>query len=158
MVQMTRIARLAVASLLLLSSAKPVIAQQTIQVFDSVCMAPLIEACVKAWPPHSPSNPPSCPAGYVADPRGGCSRDDAFDGPAVAGRYETCQRRLETTAAAGQNGNQCIRNIPVDAFVSAQTELNSILRNDMRLLLNQFCQTYAAPNTDCNKLVPPKAQ
>jgi hypothetical protein len=33
-----------------------------------------------------------------------------------------------------------------------------ILRNDMRLLLNQFCQTYAAPNIDCSKLVPPNAQ
>jgi hypothetical protein len=146
---------------MLLAVAVSCPAQQVIQIFDSVCMAPLVDACVQQWPAKaesvtSPAALPECPPGYKSRAVGGgyeCLIDTQADGAAIAGRYIACQRRVESTPT----GQSCIRQIKMEQMLSAQTELNNTLKTDMRTLLHEFCNTYGTVGK-CDELLPKVAK
>jgi hypothetical protein len=130
---------------------------QVLQVYDSVCMTPLVDQCATThWPAHAGSivqGNTVCPSGYSWTFQQGCFLDTT-DAAAVAGRYEACRHIVESTPPA----QQCVRRIQIDRFLNSQTELNSTLQKDMRTLLNQFCKAYpTAPEqaANCDKVIPP---
>lgn len=164
MLRQTRIACLLGPLLLIAIPGIGCAADAVLQVFDGVCEAPIIAACVHNWPSKAPpvsytSDKPQCPLGYTvpnAPNVSNCYIDGVSDGAAISGRYLACKFQVEADGRA----QSCVRNVPVAQLLSAQQELNGTLLKDMRNLLSQFCETYATTpgaQTKCSAIAPPDA-
>ena len=64
-------------------------------------------------------------------------------------REEYCSIKID--AAPGED---CFRSIDFDKLIQTQAETNTILRQDMRLLLNQFCKSYSPKPEACDTTMP----
>ncbi|AOG03067.1 hypothetical protein [Bosea sp. RAC05] len=64
-------------------------------------------------------------------------------------KEEICTIRVDAQPAA-----ECMRMMDFDKLIATQAETNTILRSDMRLLLNGFCKTYSPKPEACDTALP----